>query len=90
MLADPEWLTPKAKVPSKHFYGNKSKTPRTPSPEKSARDEVVLETSEESDSEVEVLSGPVRILPPKEKLQPLYDDDSDTSHVHSLSSFTHG
>ncbi|KAJ7139551.1 SprT-like family-domain-containing protein [Mycena epipterygia] len=79
VLADPEWLTPKAKVSPKHFYGSKSKTPRTLSPEKSVRDEVVPETTDGSDSEVEVLSGPVRVLPPKEKLQPLYDDDSDTS-----------
>jgi hypothetical protein len=90
----PEWPTPRSKVLAKHFYGNKTGPPRAPSPQKSARSTLHLgEAAEESDSEIEVLSGPTPSPGPtqpksksKAKLQPLYDDDSDseTSHVAYL------
>jgi hypothetical protein len=87
----PAWPTPRSKVLAKHFYGDKTGPPRAPSPQKSA---VRLDNAaEESDSEIEVLSGPTPSPGPtqpksksKAKLQPLYDDDSDseTSHVAYL------
>ncbi|KAJ7456463.1 SprT-like family-domain-containing protein [Mycena latifolia] len=73
VLADPELPTLKSKVPAKHFY-DKGRLPRTPSPNKSARG--TRRIVERSDSEVEVLGTPLQ-NPPKEKVQPLYEDDSD-------------
>ncbi|KAJ7922966.1 SprT-like family-domain-containing protein [Mycena leptocephala] len=87
----PEWPTPRSKVLAKHFYGNKTGPPRAPSPQKSA---VRLDNAaEESDSEIEVLSGPTPSPGPtqpksksKAKLQPLYDDDSGSETSNSSSS----
>ncbi|KAJ6573992.1 SprT-like family-domain-containing protein, partial [Mycena vulgaris] len=78
IVANPEWLTPKSKPPPKHFSGKKSHTPRTSSPDKSARGTPrFVAASEGSDSEVEVLGTPMQIPSSKEKSQPLYEDESD-------------
>ncbi|KAJ7748494.1 SprT-like family-domain-containing protein [Mycena maculata] len=88
----PQWLTPKPKVPTARFHGSGNNTPRTQSPDKSARRPPrVVEVVADSESEVEVLDNPVRISPSpkgtkskekpptsKEKLQPLFEDCSDS------------
>ncbi|KAJ7640115.1 SprT-like family-domain-containing protein [Mycena rosella] len=89
-------LTPKSKAPAKRFYGNKSNPAHTPSapPSKSVRSpRRTVEPSEASDSEIEILSTPVKPLgtpvqnPTKEKPKPLYEDgDSTTEESTSDSS----
>ncbi|KAJ6519297.1 SprT-like family-domain-containing protein [Mycena sanguinolenta] len=82
----PEWPTPKSKVPA---TGSKTR----PSTQIPARGVVrVTADAESSDSDIEVLSGPTPIQPKakpkatsKTKLQPLYDDDSDSESSESSS-----
>ncbi|KAF8213713.1 SprT-like family-domain-containing protein [Mycena galopus ATCC 62051] len=70
-----------------------SKT-RTPPTQTSARDATrVIKAADESDSDIEIISGPTPTRPvpkskSKTKLQPLYDDDSETSDTSSSTDST--